>query len=107
MQHPLSIPFRERNVRIFILHFACSPLRDSGMAEKWTADSCVLAPNLAQAEADARDLISRHHYQAGELIAYSELDEKQIASLSELESTLYLKAQVVTEKCAVMFSQAM
>ena len=89
---------------IFMLHFSCTPSRDASNAEKWTADSCIIAAGLEQAEERARKLIGHHNYEAGELIAFSEVREQQVASLPELESTLYLKAQVMDGQ-SVLFSQ--
>lgn len=91
---------------IFMLHFSCTPSRhaSSSNEERWTADSCVIAAGLEQAEERARKLIGHHNYQAGELIAFSEVKEQQVASLPELESTLYLKAQVKNGQ-SVLFSQ--
>ena len=87
-----------------MLHFACTSSKDESATESWTADSCALAPDLTQAEEMARRLIQQLHYEAKELIAFSEINEQGIASLSELESTLYLKAQAGSERCAVLFS---
>lgn len=87
-----------------MLHFSCTSSNDESATERWTADSCALAPDLTQAEKMARQLIQQHHYEAKELIAFSEINEQDIASLSELESTLYLKAQAGSGRCAVMFS---
>ena len=63
-----------------------------------------MAPDLEQAETRARQLIHQHHYSAGELLAFSEINEQFIASLSELESTLFLKAQA-GEGVSVLFAQ--
>jgi hypothetical protein len=90
---------------IYMLHFACQPTRARTEAEKWTADSCIIAADMVEAEQGARELIASRPYQAGELIAYAELGEEKVASLGQLEATLYLKAQQDRKQRAVVFSQ--
>ena len=89
----------------FMLHFACAPSRTAVENEQWTADACVITSNLEEAENSARDLIALRAYQANELIAFAEVGEDRIASLSQLEATLYLKAQQSDKQAAVVFSQ--
>ena len=87
-----------------MLHFACTSSKEESATARWTADSCALAEDLTQAEEMARQLIRQHLYEAQELIAFSEVKEQSIPTLSELEATLYLKAQAGKERCAVLFS---
>ncbi len=89
----------------FMLHFACTPPRDALKSEQWTADACVISDSLEEAEERARELIALRTYQANELIAYAEVEDERIAALSQLEATLYLKAQQSNEGAAVVFSQ--
>ncbi len=89
----------------FMLHFACAPARNLSDIEKWTADACIIAHDLTHAESQARELIAEHNYEASALIAFSEIDEQNLGSLNELESTLYLKTQTNKAHRAVLFSQ--
>lgn len=90
---------------IFMLHFACQPLRAGAESEKWTADSCVIAADVVEAEQGAREVIASRSYQANELIAYAEVGDNKVSSLGQLEATLYLKAQQNPQQRAVVFSQ--
>ena len=89
----------------FMLHFACTPPRDAAEKEQWTADACVITSSLEEAEDRARELIALRAYQANELIAFAEVSEEKVAALSQLEATLYLKAQQSKKRTAVVFSQ--
>lgn len=89
----------------FMLHFACKPPRDTVKNEQWTADACVITNSLEEAEKLARELITLRTYQANELIAYAEVGDERVSALSQLEATLYLKAQQSNERAAVVFSQ--
>lgn len=89
----------------FMLHFACLPPRETAETEKWTADACVITSNMEEAESSARELISLRSYRATELIAFAEVSDERIASLSQLEATLYLKAQQNSARRSVVFSQ--
>ena len=88
-----------------MLHFGCTPSRTAVKNEEWTADACVITSTLEEAENRARELIALRAYQAGDLIAFAEVGEDKVASLSQLEATLYLKAQQSDQQCAVVFSQ--
>ncbi len=88
-----------------MLHFACTPPRTTTPTEQWTADACVITSSLEEAENSARELIALRTYQANELIAFAEVTEEKVASLSQLEATLYLKAQQNDAQRAVVFSQ--
>ena len=88
-----------------MLHFACIPSRTTVENEEWTADACVITSSLEEAEDSARELIAQRAYQACDLIAFAEVGEEKISSLSQLEATLYLKAQQNDARCAVVFSQ--
>lgn len=90
---------------IFMLHFACLPPRAAPVTEEWTADCCVIAPDIETAENSARELISSRSYQATELIAFSEVPDEKISSLGQLEATLYLKTQQKGTQSAAVFSQ--
>ncbi|MEN8169108.1 MAG: hypothetical protein ABFS08_02680 [Pseudomonadota bacterium] len=89
----------------FILHFACTSPRASVATITWTADACVISPTIEEAEASARELIAERSYHATELIAFAKISEQQVASLSQLEATLYLKAQQNSTRRAVVFSE--
>ncbi len=89
----------------YMLHFACNPPRTTTPTEQWTADACVITSSLEEAENSARELIALRTYQANELIAFAEVTEEKVASLSQLEATLYLKAQQNDAQRAVVFSQ--
>lgn len=93
-------------MKSYILHFSCHP-SGAVTAEKehCIAELCVLADSMAEAEASARELIASRAHQAGELIAFSEINEARLATLSELEATLYLKAQQHAAGRALLFSQ--
>lgn len=90
---------------IFMLHFACTPPGTIKENEKWMADCCAISSNIEQAEECSRDSIESRGYTAGELIAFSEHAESDVAAFSELEATLYLKAQQRRPPCAVIFSE--
>ena len=90
---------------IFILQFACTSPRAATETEKWTAAVCVIAPSVEEAEARARKLIDSRSYHATELITFAEVNEDKIASLGQLEATLYLKAQQNDAQQSVVFSQ--
>lgn len=89
----------------FILHFACTSPRISVETVTWTAEACVRSPTIEDAEASARELIAERSYHATELIAFARISEPQVASLSQLEATLYLKAQQNNARRAVVFSE--
>jgi len=90
---------------IYMLHFACTPTRNSEPGERWTADLCAIVPSLEEAESTARELIEARGYHADELIAYATVDEHKVAALSQLEATLYLRALQAGKQRAVAFSQ--
>ncbi len=89
----------------FMLHFACTPIREDSETEKWTADSCIIASNVEEAEQSARELIASRSYHATELIAFAEVAEEKISALGQMEATLYLKAQQNSAHRAAVFSQ--
>jgi hypothetical protein len=93
-------------MKTFMLHFSCHP-SNAGTTEKQhcVADLCVIASSVEEAEDRARDLIASRAHHADTLIAFSEISEKHIASLSELEATLYLKAQQHDTGRALLFSE--
>jgi len=87
-----------------MLHFACrSRHADAGVAPL-TADACVIDETLEQAESLAREAILARDYHVDELIAYSQLDEAQVATLGDYETALYLKAVQRKPRVAVVFS---
>jgi hypothetical protein len=92
---------RSQTMKIYMLHFDC---HTATQASRVTADACVIGENLEQAEAVARDAIAQRDYTAGDLIAYSQLDEAQVATLSDYETALYLKALQRKPRVAVVFS---
>lgn len=89
---------------IFMLHFDCLSRQAETSVPQTTADACVIDGTLEQAEATARDAIEGHGYRVGSLIAYNKIDEAKVASLSDYEAALYLKAVQRKPKAAVVFS---
>jgi hypothetical protein len=88
-----------------MLQFACTSPRATAETEKWTAAVCARAPTVEEAEALARQLIDSRSYHATQLIAFAEVNEAKIASLGQLEASLYLKAQQNDAQQSVAFSQ--
>lgn len=88
-------------MKIFLLHFDSHKTNDTAPV---TVDACVISEELAQAEAVAREAIEQHDYSVGQLIAFSQLEEGEAASLSDYETALYLKALQRKPQVAVVFS---
>ena len=89
---------------ILMLHFACRSRLADARAAQLEADACVIDETLEQAESLAREAILAHDYRVDELIAYSQIDEAQVATLGDYETALYLKAVQRKPKVAVVFS---
>jgi hypothetical protein len=87
-----------------MLHFDCLARKAGTSVPDVTADACVIDGSLEQAEAKAREAIEGHGYVVGSLIAYNQLEEAGVASLTDYETALYLKAVQRKPKAAVVFS---
>lgn len=86
---------------IYMLHFTCSNSKETKETE---ANACVIANSLDEAELSARELIQLRHYDVKELIAYSHIEDSQVANLNQIDAMLYLKAEQNKEQRAVIFS---
>jgi len=87
-----------------MLHFGCSSEQPEVRTTHQTADACVIGGSLEQAEAVAREVIEGHDYSAGDLVAYSRLEDDKASTLSDYEAALYLKALQRKPQVAVVFS---
>jgi len=88
-------------MKIYLLHFDSKKNSHTSLVN---ADACVISDDLEQAEAVAREAIQQHDYAPGTLIAYSQLEEGQAATLTDYETALYLKALQRKPQVAVVFS---
>lgn len=86
---------------IYMLHFACT---NSIKTSEIEANACVIANNLDDAEMGGRELIQSLHYDVKELIAYSHIEESDVANLNQVDAMLYLKASQNKEQRAIIFS---
>lgn len=89
---------------IYMLHFGCSSEQPDVHSKPQMVDACVIGGSLEQAEAVAREVIEDHDYRAGDLIAFSRLEDEKASTLSDYEAALYLKALQRKPKVAVVFS---
>lgn len=89
---------------IFMLHFDCKENRAGRRGKHTTADACVISDSLEQAEAVAREAIQSHDYEAGALIAFSQIDKSRVVELDENDTVLYLRAMKQSPAVAVVFT---
>lgn len=88
---------------IYLLHFECLPMTAGDTPVRRTAVACVIEDDLQAAEALAREAIAARDYRPGALIAFSTVEHAKVATLSEDEALLYLRAQQMKSGVAVTF----